>query len=446
MKVLVAISILFLGARALELNTRVLLKQMPLESTQESPPQPRALTQAKKRFVSIVANFYRQRLRKRARAMSASTLGSRPFTLRDSLQSTIEFRHKLNRRMAQTDLTSSGVYSSSIYTPASLNTIVSSTVSNPSASQASIIVINQPVPIGVNGYKSRQINEMCTWRTGPYPPQNGYLTGAMTIYEVEPMLSLLNLIQRMYAGYYDLLPDRANPFVFPRNQPPTAAVIKFYQKVKVFSDNFVANRDELQNDMLFSISRLLTFITGYERMMKFFDMWDNWDLLQQRAAPFEEYDPKYKALYTRMSDMRLKYDQLASALMSEAREYQRVYEYFDREVQGLVRVQNTDPVNDAVDKFNLFLSFIMKIQEMRGDLFKSIDIIKQKLGGLKSLMKDLAEINRRFADLILYSEQKQVQQMKESEEYLNKLRGRTGAATTLRGLCLAAGLAVVVGG
>ncbi len=342
--------------------------------------------------------------------------------------------------MQQTNPGTSGVYSSQIYTPASLQTIVSSTLTSEAASSANIIVINQPVPIGTGGFDSGLVNEMSTWRSGPYPPTNGYLTGAMTAYELDPMITLLNRIKDLYQSYYELLPERANPFAFQKNYPPNLAVLTFYNKVKIFSEKFAQSRDELQNSMLFSVSRLLTFKTGQDRMLKFFEMFSSWSILLQRAAPFEEYEPKIPKFYDQMADLGKDYSRIASRLMGEANEYQRVYEYFATEVQNLVNVASPDPLNDAVDKFNFYLKFIIKLQEIRGDIFQTIDRIKLNLVELKEHMKRLAAINSDLTSLVASKEAKQIQDLRDSEAYIARLKGLSGSAV----VCQTMGVAMAV--
>lgn len=340
-----------------------------------------------------------------------------------------EFRKKLNRKMQETFSQTSPqkinqfpVGTAVINTVENLHEIIQGTIGAFGDKQPQIIVINQPIPIGLNGFNTPQFNEMSTYTSGKYPPVSGLIKGAMTHFEIDPMIVLLNRIRDIYNGYYTLLPDRVNSWALVMTDNQSTNLMAFYKKMKTFNDNFISTKDELENSMLFSISRLLTFESGEERMFKFFGMYTNFVTLANRAAPFMEVEPKFESLDQQIEETEMVYNNLASAILAETAEYQRLYEYLDQEIQNLVNVQQTNALLNAIDKFNLLLRFVVKVSEMETDLMNALEILKSKLAALKNVSKDLLNILNSYQSLVVAREQKQIQDLKTSEAYLAKLR------------------------
>lgn len=348
------------------------------------------------------------------------------------------FEAKLRNLIDETKLPQVSAFASfpktttvNVNTDQSLNKIMSSTIGTDVSQKASIIIINQPIPIGFSIYSGKQLNEMSNYTTGLYPPTSRKIYGAMNYNEIKPMNVLLDKIKTMYQGYYDLIPNNVNPWIMAGIDQQSKNLLSFYNKVKQFTDNFVKTNDELEQNMLFSISRLLTFKTGSERMFKVYGLYSNWKTLKTRSLGFEEKDPKFKAIDARFDDFAIIYNGNVKSMLTEVGEYQRMYEYLDQEIQNLVNVEAKNALIDAVDKFNLVLRFIVKITEVRDDLMSSIDKIKLKLKGLDGLKKDLVEVYMRLNDLVEYHEKKQVSDLAASNAYVEKLRRQNNSSSIL---------------
>ena len=340
-----------------------------------------------------------------------------------------EFRKKLKRKMQDTfsqtspqQINQFPVDTAVINTVENLHEIIHGTIGAFGDKQPQIIVINQPIPIGLNGFNTPQFSEMSTYTSGKYPPVSGVIKGAMIHFEIDPMIALLIRIRDIYNGYYTLLPDRVNSWALVMTDNQSTNLMAFYQKMKTFNDNFISTKDELENSMLFSISRLLTFESGEERMFKFFGIYTNFLTLANRAAPFIEVEPKFESLDQQIEETEMVYNNLATAILAETAEYQRLYEYLYQEIQNLVNVQQTNALLNAIDKFNLLLRFVVKVSEMETDLMNVLEILKSKLAALKNVSKDLLNILNNYQSLVVAREQKQIQDLKTSEAYLAKLR------------------------
>lgn len=296
-------------------------------------------------------------------------------------------------QQSNSDIVSAGnLRTISIQTKDSLDHVVQSSIKNSHDQQPQIIIINQPVPIGTEG----DLRPLSTYDidkgnyiSGPYPPLNYNLTGPMTAYEIDGLISHLNLISDLYTSFYDMLPSE-EPTLKGGDQ--SLNLLEFYGKVRSFINGFMAVRIKLQKDIDFAVNRLITLRTGQDPMLKYFGFFSSFTLLRKKTIVYESRDPMF-ATYANMCRVTVDlYNQNVNAILAKTYSLQRLSRFFDNEIMQLKNRSTNDNMLFVVDKFNDVLMFVVHILEIRNELLTNVSGLQKDLLYAKGLRRSFEGI------------------------------------------------------
>jgi hypothetical protein len=332
-------------------------------------------------------------------------------------------------RKAQVTQTTPGIHSSgtvSINTQTSLDKVIQASIKNSPDQRPQIIVINQPVPVGTEGnlgpISNYNLNKGA-YITGPYPPADIILTGPVTAYEADGLITMLSDISRLYSSFYDMLPNEQ-----PTYNPSDHAlnVMEFYGKVRAFVNGFMAVRLKLQTDINFVVSRLITLRLGQDNMLKFYGFYSGFSLLRKRTIVYEARDPMFKTYAAMVKSSVDNYSTFVNAILGKAYTLQKLSKYLENEIVQLKHRDVTDNMLFVIDKFNDVLMFVVHVLEIRSEL----------LGNAGNMQKDLVMVKglrRHFETLLTQIDQRVTtdQNMDKASLLTNRTQAKFGTSALL---------------
>lgn len=309
---------------------------------------------------------------------------------------------RMGPRKAQVTQTTPGARLSgtvSINTQSSLDQVIQASIKNSPDQKPQIIVINQPVPVGTEGnlgpISNYNLNKGA-YITGPYPPPNYNLTGPVTAYEADGLITMLSGISSLYSSFYDMLPNEQ-----PTYNPSDSSlnVMEFYGKVRAFVNGFMAVRVKLQTDINFVVSRLITLRIGQDNMLKFYGFYSGFSLLRKRTMVYEARDPMFKTYAALVKSGVQNYNTFVNAILGKAYTLQKLSKYLDNEIVQLRHRDVADNMLFVIDKFNDVLMFVVHVLEIRSELLGNVGNMQKDLVMVKSLRRNfetlLTQIDQR---------------------------------------------------
>ena len=225
--------------------------------------------------------------------------------------------------------------------------------------------------------------------SGEYPPVNMTLKGSFIFYEIDGIIKLLDEVSQIYSGFYEMIPGDDEDVL----KESSLNTLRFFGKVRAFVNSFVAIRIKLSKTINFIVSRLTTLRTGQLEMLKYFDLSNQFLLLQKKAAPFESRDPQFRVYLSILARSLEAYNIFVEQVLQKAFNLKKISSFFENEIVEMKKKDSSNNQLFVIDKFNDVLMFVVNSLGMKKEVLTSVDNIKQQLIRSKS-------DRRKFVDLM----------------------------------------------
>ena len=220
--------------------------------------------------------------------------------------------------------------------------------------------------------------------------------------DIDTLSGLLSDIHGIFTTIYDLMPSKKEVDTTEYQAEKgfldkTYDVLKFYARLRGFIHTLVYNRHLIVQDIHFLKGKVENLNSGHEDMLEFYGLSYEYAKMRSRAATFSE-DDKVGAHIKKVHEVAFDFEKDVRTSLKSLFTLEKAIIFFDNDARQLAQGINTNNPLQALKTVDRVILFVIRLLEVKIDLFKSIYGMKDSLTNLKrykdTLTVELGEANK----------------------------------------------------
>ena len=187
----------------------------------------------------------------------------------------------------------------------------------------------------------------------------------------------------MYTNFYSNLPEENLEEKNKKNKNMSV----YMNSLQNFTREILMNSDSLMSDINYLENKLHNMKTGLENMMFFYNLEEKYDKLKIQLEVIDNEDIKKE--YETLQNYSTDYDIYEKNIKKYSYDLYKFNNFFAEQIKNIHSNEYLDQKSDAMDKFDKVLMLSVRLIELKVDLEKCLENLKENFENLKKLGIDL---------------------------------------------------------
>lgn len=206
----------------------------------------------------------------------------------------------------------------------------------------------------------------------------------ISIADIDTLILILNNIENLYSGFYQKLPEDPKMEKNPENLQNLNDYIK---RLQIFTRDIMMNSDSLMSDMNYLENKIHKMQPGIEKMMLFYNLEEKFSKLKIQLTVTK--DEKIRGEFKELTNYSEDYDIYEKNIKKYSYDLYKFNDFFAAQIKNI----NQDPFSgnqgDSVDQFDKVLMLSVRLIEIKVDLEKCLENLKEDFENLQTLGFDI---------------------------------------------------------
>lgn len=226
--------------------------------------------------------------------------------------------------------------------------------------------------------------------------------------DIDTLTGLLSDLNGIFTTVYNLLPTKKeaekeqNP-IEKSNIEKAYEVLKFYARIRGFVHTLVFNRHLIVQDIQFLKNKIDSLYPDHADMLKFYGVELEYAQVKSKSSKFPD-DQKIEAHLKKIHGVSYDFGRDVKIALESLFTLEKTIIFFDNDARELAQGINTENPLVAIQTVDKVILFIIRLFEVKLDLFSSMLKMKDSLEQLKRHRSVLLEELRSAHKLIHYYE------------------------------------------
>lgn len=205
--------------------------------------------------------------------------------------------------------------------------------------------------------------------------------------DIDTLIGLLSDMNGIFTTIYDLLPDKEEVESEKDNNLGKSVldhaydILRFYSQVRGFINTIVFNRHLLIQDIRFIKQRVNDLHTDMDDMLYFYALDAEYMKIKSRGTRFN-FDPKIEGFLKRIDHVSVGFGIDVKVILRSFFHFEKSVVFFDNDTRELAYSINVSTPLDAIRTVDKVIMFIIRIIELKVDIFRSLADLKKSLENL----------------------------------------------------------------
>lgn len=178
-------------------------------------------------------------------------------------------------------------------------------------------------------------------------------------------------------------------------------ILKFYSRIRGFVNTVVFNRHLLIKDILFLKNKMSNLHTDEDDMLYFYALDVQYYKVKSRGAKYD-FDPKINLFLNKIKGVASDFQIDVKKLLRSFFNFEKAIVFFDDDVRSLANGTNISNPLEALKTVDKVIMFLVRLIEIKIDLFKSLIDVKDSLKNLYKFRGEILEHLEGAEQLIHY--------------------------------------------
>ncbi len=228
--------------------------------------------------------------------------------------------------------------------------------------------------------------------------------GDLSFSDVETLVELLSSVAGMYTHYFEIMPhDKTiNPDDKKDFWEKSLQILNFYKKISNFVRIVTMDRVNLMNDLNFLKTKIYKLKANEEDMLKFYGYEGKYYRSKIGSVIYQEKDPKFKDYFLEITTVTIEFNNGIRRVFRETFNLLKFNDYFEDSITRLSDFSNDNQIAMVLQKIDQVLMILLRLDELKEEIFLSVENIKTSLLNLQRYQIKIKEILERIENLIDY--------------------------------------------
>ena len=224
--------------------------------------------------------------------------------------------------------------------------------------------------------------------------------------DIDTLIGLISDVNGIFTTIYDLLPSKDEVENEKESSPGKSVldhaydILRFYSQVRGFINTIVFNRHLIIQDIKFIKSRVNDLHTDIDDMLYFYSFDEQYLKVKTRGARFH-FDPKIEAFLKRIDNISAGFGVDVKKILRTFFHLEKAVIFFDNDTRLLATSINVTTPLDAIRTVDSVIMYIIRIIELKVDIFKSMTEFKTALENLAKYRSEIID-NLNGAEQIIH--------------------------------------------
>ena len=225
--------------------------------------------------------------------------------------------------------------------------------------------------------------------------------------DIDTLIGLLSDMNGIFTTIYDLLPEKEEVESEKDNNTGKSVldhaydILRFYSQVRGFINTVVFNRHLLIQDIRFIKQRVNDLHTDMDDMLYFYALDGEYMKIKSRGARFN-FDPKIEGYLKRIDHVSVGFGVDVKVILRSFFHFEKSVVFFDNDTRELAYSINVTTPLDAIRTVDKVIMFIIRVIELKVDIFRSLTDLKKSLENLAKYRSQILDNLNGAEELIHY--------------------------------------------